>query len=183
MKKEQTGIIYRVTNRVNGKVYIGQTTQTLTKRKRQHLRAAFSLRHPNNKFYNAIRKYGEELFVWEIIKDDISIDILDELEMYYINQYDSLKSGYNSTEGGKSVRGMVHSEETRRKIGNAQKTLQKGSLNSNFDSTEYLFIHKSGFIERCTKNELYTKYSLNRSSVSKLTGGKCKSVKGWRLKQ
>jgi hypothetical protein len=51
------------------------------------------------KLYNAIRKHGIENFYYEIIEDQVPLSELDDLEIYYIDYYDSFKNGYNSTRG------------------------------------------------------------------------------------
>lgn len=89
------GRIYKVTS-PSGRIYIGQTTTTLKKRKIGHICLA---RKIDTKFARAIRKYGENLD-WEIIEDDINIDKLNEREIFYISKFDSMKNGYNGTLGG-----------------------------------------------------------------------------------
>lgn len=91
-------IIYKVTNTINDKVYIGKTTKTLEKRKLQHLKNV-RLGKVNN-FYSAIRKYGIDVFIWvEIITGNTNNE-LNELEIFYINKFNSFKKGYNMTLGG-----------------------------------------------------------------------------------
>lgn len=108
-----TGYIYKFTNRINGKVYIGQTYNLQT-RLNSHKSKALNTK---NKFYNAVRKYGWENFELSILstitvntKEELST-LLDKLEIEYIKQYNSYKSGYNSTLGGHSKRGYKLSEE------------------------------------------------------------------------
>ena len=55
-------LIYKATNLKNGKVYIGETRQTLTRRKNQHFSEAFA-RNAKDKFHSAIREFGKENFV------------------------------------------------------------------------------------------------------------------------
>ena len=108
-----TGYIYKFTNRINDKVYIGQTSNLQT-RLNSHKSKALNTK---NKFYNAVRKYGWENFELSILstitantKEELSA-LLDKLEIEYIKQYNSYKSGYNSTLGGHSKRGYKLSEE------------------------------------------------------------------------
>lgn len=91
-------LIYKVTNKINGKCYIGKTTQSLESRKEKHLKNV--RKGISTKFYNAIRKYGIDNFVWKTL--DISTDTasLNLLEKKYILEYDSFNSGYNMTTGG-----------------------------------------------------------------------------------
>lgn len=120
-------IIYKATNKINGKVYIGQTSQEFNERRNQHLRNA--KRGEPNILYNAIRKYGEENFEWEIIDRCENQKHLDEREIFWIGYYhsfvnDSICNGYNMTIGGGGLGigennpnfGKKRSEETKRKI-------------------------------------------------------------------
>ena len=92
-------IIYKVTNKVNNKVYIGQTIQDLDSRLYNHFYRA-EKGNDNNKFYNAIRKYGKENFKAEVIDFASSQDELDEKEIFYISLYNSTENGYNTLLGG-----------------------------------------------------------------------------------
>ena len=93
--------IYKATSTTTGKVYIGQSCQTLEKRMCQHLHKATSDYDPTNHFHNAIRKYGFQDFVFQIIEDNIiDNDTLNEREKYWIQYYNSYYDGYNSTLGG-----------------------------------------------------------------------------------
>ena len=127
-------IIYKVTNKVNGKIYIGQTVRTLEQRKWQHLDAA---KHGcKTHFYNAIRKYGEDNFVFEVIDEASSIQELNALERYYIAKFNCIKEGYNMVDGGnnnvmfldkvkqKHLESM-RSAETRAKISKSMKEYRK----------------------------------------------------------
>lgn len=100
-------IIYKITNKVNNKVYIGLTTQTIEKRWEQHLQAAFNENHPDSQtvFKKAIRKYGSNNFIIEIIDEADNLENLKKLEQYWIKYYNSYIGwdncqGYNSTYGG-----------------------------------------------------------------------------------
>ena len=93
------GFIYKITNKINSKVYIGQTCRDLQTRWREHKSKA-NCEH-NNHLYNAMTKYGVENFVIELI-EEVQTDFLDEKEIYWIAFYDSNnpKIGYNLTIGG-----------------------------------------------------------------------------------
>lgn len=112
------GIIYKATNMVTGKVYIGLTIQGLEKRKSQHNRKADNRRY-TYKFYNAIREHGADAFIWEIVESNIkSKELLKSREIYWIAFYDSFHNGYNSTTGGD---GVIFTKEVRYKISRANK--------------------------------------------------------------
>jgi group I intron endonuclease len=91
-------IIYKVTNKVNGKVYIGQTSKELDERKTAHYKS--SRLGSNTNFHRALSKYGVSYFIWEEVARCNSKEELNDLEKKLINEYDSFKSGYNMTEGG-----------------------------------------------------------------------------------
>jgi group I intron endonuclease len=99
--QDKVATIYRATNTINGKVYIGFTTHRPSRRINNHKHRSSTLTELNNKFYNAIRKYGWESFVWEIIYQSKDIDHTHHvMETYFINEHNSYNQGYNSTSGG-----------------------------------------------------------------------------------
>lgn len=90
-------IIYKHTNKINGKSYIGQTCQEATERWGSN-GCNYDVTF---KFGKAIRKYGWDNFEHSIIEHNIATQQLaNEREMYYIELYDSYKHGYNMTKGG-----------------------------------------------------------------------------------
>lgn len=108
-------IIYKVTNLVNEKVYIGKTVQSLAGRKNKHL---YDVRNNSNYlFHRAIRKYGEENFTWEIIDKCLFDESLTVLEKHYIKEFHCITpKGYNLTEGGEGSLGFKHSPESIKKM-------------------------------------------------------------------
>lgn len=103
------GVIYKVTNLINGKVYIGQTID-FQRRKRKHLSDARKNDVKDTSiFHRAIRKYGEDSFSWEII-EEVSSEQLDDREKYWIQFFESYieyNKGYNMTLGGDNAEGLV----------------------------------------------------------------------------
>jgi len=91
-------IIYKITNILNGKLYIGKTIKSLEIRKNNHLKNIRS--GHSSKLYNSIRKNGIDCFLWEEIIKCYNINSLNELECFYIKKYNSFKKGYNMTMGG-----------------------------------------------------------------------------------
>lgn len=100
MQKEHYGIIYKVTCQTTNKIYIGQTTTFLGHRKGLHKHKALYENDFNNHFHNAIRKYGWDDFIWEIIDTAESFQELNEKEKYWIKYYNSINNGYNTLLGG-----------------------------------------------------------------------------------
>lgn len=95
------GIIYRATNKINGKVYIGQTVRSLAERIYYHYyRADNELEITKTHFINAIRKYGKDNFEWEEIDSAENQAELNEKEQYWIEFYNSVENGYNIQAGG-----------------------------------------------------------------------------------
>lgn len=95
------GIIYKITNLVNGKLYAGQTVRSLGDRWADHKRdARKGIEYP---LYSAIRKYGAENFIIEMIDSANSLGRLNELEkiwIYKLNSRTKNGMGYNVLEGG-----------------------------------------------------------------------------------
>ena len=102
------GLIYKITNQINGKIYIGQTIGTLSKRWREHCFEA-SNGAKTYYLYQAMRKYGIENFNIEQI-EQCSNDLLNEREIYWITKYNSYEKGYNLTPGGNGADTSKHSE-------------------------------------------------------------------------
>lgn len=108
-------IIYKATNRINGKAYVGQTVFSLKNRRDRHVSETLNGKD-NNYFHNAIRKYGIKKFDWKILQECDTIEELNRLEVHYIKLYDTFNNGYNLTKGGEGKVGYVPSKETRKKI-------------------------------------------------------------------
>ena len=93
------GFIYKITNKINGKSYIGQTIQNVKERFYQHCATKCSQSILNMVIHKAIDKYGKSNFTIEVIEEVESTNLNDR-ERYWIRYYDSYNNGYNSTEGG-----------------------------------------------------------------------------------
>jgi group I intron endonuclease len=111
------GIIYKATNLKNEKFYIGKTFQGLDKRKKDHLSS--SKTGCGYLFHKAIRKYGEDNFIWTIILEkEISKNELGYMEMLYI---DEMKPEYNLTKGGEGGSLINYTSKIRKNLGNGQR--------------------------------------------------------------
>jgi len=117
--KEYYGIIYKIENIINHKVYIGQTSQERGFKDRycrkgqgiERVYNSYLYEQKHNRSYNihlfrAIEKYGFNAFVIDEIFDVALTECeLNEKEMFYIKQFDSFYNGYNSTLGGEGMSG------------------------------------------------------------------------------
>lgn len=120
------GQIYKITNKLNGLVYIGQTKYKAIDRYNAHMNT-----YKNTHFYNSIHKYGKNNFVLDILEDNVDEKDLDQLEIYYIQKYDSFYHGYNETLGGAGIKSYKHTQTDRQKM--SQKVKQAyadGKINS-----------------------------------------------------
>lgn len=109
------GIVYKVTNTLNGKNYVGQTTKTLDERFIQHSRT-------DSLIGNAIRKYGAENFLREVLEVCDSQEQLNECEIFWIAYFNSkVPNGYNLTDGGEGIAGRHHTPEAKAKMSLAQR--------------------------------------------------------------
>lgn len=92
--------IYKITNNVNGMVYIGRT-KCVYKRWRQH--CYYARRGLTDcKLYEAIREFGQENFTVKTIDHAVTKDEADEKEMFWIKHYNAIEEGYNTSPGGKN---------------------------------------------------------------------------------
>lgn len=115
--------IYQITNDVNGKIYIGKTEFSISKRFEEHCADAFRDRSEKRPLYAAMRKYGIEHFHIELIEET---DNPNEREIYWIEQKGSFKNGYNATLGGDGKRYLDYDliVATYNQVQNVTKTAQ-----------------------------------------------------------
>lgn len=109
------GFIYSILNKINGKIYIGQTTRDIKKRIVEH-KSAFNLQNHNNIYLlNAFNKYGWDNFEFSIIDTALNLEELNKKEINYIQQYKSCDKnfGYNIELGGNNAKPSI---ETLRKM-------------------------------------------------------------------
>ena len=140
--------IYKITNLINNKVYIGQS-KNIEQRWAEHKSSK-----QNIHLHSAFCKYGLENFKFEIIETP-EIEELNTRERYWINFYDSTNpnKGYNHTSGGEREPGWVHSEETKQKL--SKLGLQRAtSPDYTNPATGTKVIHKGDITSRCKADEL-----------------------------
>ena len=90
------GIIYKATNSINGKSYIGLTTGTLNNRKKRHEYDARHTPNTRNVFHRALNKHGKEIFKWSVIDTFVGLDEGKKKEVECIqSHYALVNEGYN----------------------------------------------------------------------------------------
>lgn len=146
--------IYKVTNIINGKVYIGRSVDIGTRWKR-HI---WDSNNPSSKEYNSLfhkdlREFGKDKFDFEIL-EECEEELLNEKEKYWINYFGSTDNnyGYNSMEGGSYI---------------SQKTVYQYDFNGNLLNT-YKSTREAARINNCSS-----------SHISKCCLGKIPSLKGY----
>uniref|UniRef100_A0AB39C730 GIY-YIG nuclease family protein n=1 Tax=Bacillus phage KoopaTroopa TaxID=3234046 RepID=A0AB39C730_9CAUD len=167
-------IIYKVTNVVNGKIYIGQTVQELWARKSGHKSHALT-ELKDNIFSRAIRKYGWDNFKWEIIDNANNKEELNKKEIHWIGHYKSHGvNGYNETDGGEGTHGYIVKEETKNKI---SKTRLDRMDEYNYSTLNTDTVKE---IKILLMSELYTHEEIaNMFSVKKNAIGNIKTKTRW----
>lgn len=112
--------IYKITNKINGNAYIGQSVD-IEKRWKSHKKRAYCStgKEFEKTLYRAIRKYGLDNFRFEVL-EECSENNLNELEYYYIQKYDTYQNGYNETPGGDCRDNVKDEKHPKTKLTNEQ---------------------------------------------------------------
>lgn len=144
----ETGLVYCITNLINEKKYIGQTTK-FKNRKNEHLYKLENDIHENKHLQNSYNKYGKDNFVFTIINKNIPVEILDDWELYYIEEIYGTYSnkGYNMILSHEALRGennpfygKKHSDEVLRRI--SKKISGENSSSVKYSRNKYLEEYK-----------------------------------------
>lgn len=101
--------IYKITNDINNKIYIGKTNLSIEERFQQHCRESKKTTEQNRPLYSAMQKYGIEHFKIEKI-EECSSEISSEREKYWIVYYQGYEQGYNATHGGDGKQLFSHEQ-------------------------------------------------------------------------
>ena len=189
------GFIYKITNNLNGKSYIGQTIQNVKERFYQHCAVKCSQAVLNMAIHKAINKYGKSNFTVQVIEEVKSV-YLNDRERYWIKYYNSYNNGYNSTKGGQdgiklfknldveSIIREYKSGKSLRRIGNIfnvdKQTIKDLLVRNNIklrttrtyklsqmDREEILNAFYSGL----SRKEIMNKWNISKSYLSQLING------------
>lgn len=156
--------IYKATNKINGKIYIGFDSN-YPERISEHLRDAFNIEHKaySTVFHKSIRKYGKENFSWEIEYQSKEKDhTLNIMENYFIDMYRSYikfkdSNGYNMTIGGEGTFGKILSTYK-----------------------SYIFLKDNEIVKIINLKNFCTLNNLNYNCMVLVFSGKKKSYKGYK---
>lgn len=112
--------IYKITNKVNGHSYIGQSVD-IEKRWKSHKKRAYCStgKEYEKALYRAIRKYGLDNFKFEVL-EECPKEKMNDLEVYYISKYNSYSNGYNETPGGDARDNVKDEKHPKTKLTNSQ---------------------------------------------------------------
>lgn len=125
--------IYKITNLINQKIYIGQSIHPVKERLARHFQDAISERTDTH-LARAIRKYGTENFIIEIIDQANTQEELTKKEYYWIEYYNSIKQGYNETNAQYKCGGNTYLGRTKKEMEKTKEKLsasKKGDKNPN----------------------------------------------------
>jgi group I intron endonuclease len=109
--------IYKITNTVNGKIYIGQTVQSNPKM-RWYSHCDYVRKGKKSHLYDSMRKHGIGNFQWEVIDQAKDIDELNQKEQHWLDHYKSIAIVYNNREAGGN---KTHSAESKARMQEAQR--------------------------------------------------------------
>lgn len=149
-----TEFIYVITNDINGKQYVGKTTDTIEKRFKTHLEEYQKFRCEKRPLYAAMNKYGIEHFSVQQL-EECDLTILNKREQYWIKQLNTFHNGYNATLGGEGT--QLYDYDMFIKEYNEGLTIE-----------EISFIHQCdvGTIRKIlVKNNIDTKANANKKNV------------------
>ncbi len=160
--------IYKIVNLSNNKIYVGQAVSHILNHKkyrpyghegrfRCHISEAFSTKKNQSHYLNnAIRKYGVEDFVVELI-ESCELCIADEREIHYIKEFNSLfPNGYNLKNGGGT---FTHSNESKKRVSNGVLNYYKDKKFNKFKDIKHIDDDIDKYIKPLNKyNEQYGWY-------------------------
>jgi len=188
------GFIYKITNTINNKIYIGQTTRELSKRIGEYRKSMlYDNVNCNQHLYNSFKKYEFNNFKFEVIDTAKDLNELNEKEIKYIKQFNSNNKefGYNIELGGKNAipdtdtlekmsrshLGIVQSEQwVDRRIAKAgsEDAKKYGKLKTE-EEREYLSVNSPMFWKGKTRDE-ETKNKISKTKLENGLSEKQKSV-------
>lgn len=122
--------IYKITNIVNNKVYIGQSIRPIQKRFERHINDATN-NILDTHFARAIRKYGKDNFIISLLDTANNQDELNKKEQYWIRFYDSVNCGYNETDATNKCGGNTYQSKTEVELEEIAEKIRESKIGSN----------------------------------------------------
>lgn len=119
--------IYKITNKINNKIYIGQTIRSVEERWKRHINDAIN-NILDTHFARAIRYYKPENFTLEIIDIANNQDELNKKEQYWIQYYDSTNYGYNETDAISKCGGNTYKSKTPEEMKQISEKIRQSKL-------------------------------------------------------
>lgn len=185
MKANNKYCVYAHINKINGKIYIGQTVHGHRPSKRWRYGRGYVTQ---KYFYRAIQKYGWDGFDHEIIASNLTKEEADNFERLLITEFKThdKRFGYNITLGGEGSFGLQHSEESKKK--------QSKSMRKNCENPEYIQkmrdVAPKRPVYQFTLDGIFVKFyksakeierqtGINNRDVSKCALGQIPSMKGY----
>ena len=187
--KNKSGI-YMIENMVNHKKYIGQTSMRFIRRYWHHQWLLDNNKHDNSHLQKAWNKYGKDNFSFSILEVCENKDDLDNLEIKYINKYDTIKNGYNIQTGGNVILCNYISPESRKRVGElnrkrmlgtklSKKTREKMSLSRCGEKNGFAKLTRQQVIEirqmikeGYRPKEIYQKYNITYGNFKMIRANK-----------
>lgn len=123
-------IIYKITNKENGKMYIGQTINSIEDRWHRHCSDAMN-NILDTHFARAIRLYGIDNFSYEIIDTASTQEELTAKEQYWIRYYNSVNEGYNETDATYKSGGNTYKKKTEEELKVIKEKISQSKLGGN----------------------------------------------------
>ena len=166
----ENACIYMWKNKLNGYIYIGQTVNE-KQRYNAHVRSIKSKDKTNNKFHNALKKYGLNNFEYSVLeyisgKTEELIIKLDELEQKYIKDFDSILHGYNLTFGGQN-KGIIFSEQIKQKLSTSHLGQQAWNKGLKLSDEHKKHLSESHIGQTAWNKGMKDQYNMNISDESR----------------
>ena len=178
-------VIYKITNILNGKFYIGSAC-IYKNRVAMHLCQLRKNKHSNLYLQRTFNKYGEFIFLFEIIEFCNENDLIKK-EQWYI---DNWKPNYNICKVAGNTKGFKHSEETKKKMSIAKKVpksqawkdSRKGKFRKGSNKSIMVYKNNEFFGEFISICECSRTLNISESSISKVANGKQQQTREYNIK-
>ena len=177
--------IYKITNNINDKIYIGKTLLSIEERFKEHCRDYKREKKEKRPLYNAMNKYGIEHFSIEQIEECLP-DVVNEREKYWIEYYGSFKYGYNATKGGdgrsyldydlviSTYKELKNATETAKKLGIYEESVR------NILKARNEYIYSSSEVNQMKLSHIIKQYNLQGKYIQSFPSARAaaESIKG-----